>query len=60
LNSFEENIKLKLSQKVTSTGSEEAALLKCFKYFDANDSGSLDPKEFQKAVEKIGIQIPTN
>jgi len=50
----------KLSQKVTSTGSEEAALLKCFKYFDANDSGSLDPKEFQKAVEKIGIQIPTN
>jgi len=34
-------------------------LLKAFKFFDINGSGDLSPEEFAKAVEKIGIMIPT-
>ena len=33
--------------------------MKAFKYFDLNDNGSVEPDEFAKAIEKIGIQIPT-
>ena len=33
--------------------------MKAFKYFDLNDSGQVEPDEFAKAIEKIGIQIPT-
>lgn len=34
-------------------------LIKSFKYFDLNDSGEVEPDEFAKAIEKIGIMIPT-
>jgi Ca2+-binding EF-hand superfamily protein len=34
-------------------------LRKAFKYFDLNDNGTVEPDEFAKAIEKIGIQIPT-
>jgi len=30
-----------------------------FKFFDVNGSGSLSIDEFRKAIERIGIQIPT-
>ena len=30
-----------------------------FKYFDLNNNGSVDPQEFAKVIEKIGIVIPT-
>jgi len=33
--------------------------MKAFKYFDLNDNGAVEPDEFAKAIEKIGIQIPT-
>jgi len=33
--------------------------MKAFKYFDLNDNGQVEPDEFAKAIEKIGIQIPT-
>lgn len=33
--------------------------MKAFKYFDLNDNGTVEPDEFAKAIEKIGIQIPT-
>ena len=39
--------------------SEESVLLKAFKYFDLNNNGTVEPDEFAKAVEKIGIMIPT-
>jgi Ca2+-binding EF-hand superfamily protein len=29
--------------------------LKSFKYFDLNDNGVVEPDEFAKAIEKIGI-----
>jgi Ca2+-binding EF-hand superfamily protein len=34
-------------------------LQKAFKYFDLNNSGTVEPDEFAKAIEKIGIMIPT-
>jgi Ca2+-binding EF-hand superfamily protein len=33
--------------------------MKAFKYFDLNDNGTVEPDEFAKAIEKIGIMIPT-
>jgi Ca2+-binding EF-hand superfamily protein len=57
--SFEKTLKQKLSQKSTGTTNEEAVLLKCFKYFDLNNNGTVEPDEFAKACEKIGIMIPS-
>ena len=34
-------------------------MLKAFKYFDLNNNGTVEPDEFAKAIEKIGIMIPT-
>jgi len=33
--------------------------MKAFKFFDLNESGHVEPDEFAKAIEKIGIHIPT-
>ena len=57
--SFEKGLKQKLSQKASGATNEETVLLKAFKYFDLNNNGTVEPDEFAKAVEKIGIMIPT-
>jgi Ca2+-binding EF-hand superfamily protein len=57
--SFERELKNKLAEKTRGAQSEEAVLMKSFKYFDLNDNGVVEPDEFAKAIEKIGIQIPT-
>jgi Ca2+-binding EF-hand superfamily protein len=57
--SFERELKNKLSQKSSGTQSEETVLMKSFKYFDLNNNGTVEPEEFAKAIEKIGIMIPT-
>ena len=57
--SFEKELKNKLSQKSTGNTNEETVLLRAFKYFDLNNNGTVEPDEFAKAVEKIGIMIPT-
>lgn len=57
--SFERELKNKLSQKASGSTSEETILMKAFKYFDLNNNGTVEPEEFGKAIEKIGIQIPT-
>ena len=57
--SFEKTLKQKLAQKASGASNEEAVLLKAFKYFDLNNNGTVEPDEFAKAVEKIGIMIPT-
>lgn len=57
--SFERELKNKLSEKTRGAQSEEQVLMKAFKYFDLNDNGTVEPDEFAKAIEKIGIQIPT-
>ena len=59
LSSFEKTLKQKLAQKSSGATNEEAVLLKAFKYFDLNNNGTVEPDEFAKAVEKIGIMIPT-
>jgi len=56
--SFEKELLTKLSQK-SGGGSEEQILMKSFKYFDLNNNGTVEPDEFAKAIEKIGIMIPT-
>lgn len=33
--------------------------MKAFKYFDLNGNGTVEPSEFAKAIEKVGIMIPT-
>lgn len=57
--SFEDELKKKLAQKSTGNTNEETVLLKAFKYFDLNNNGTVEPDEFAKAIEKIGIMIPT-
>lgn len=57
--SFEKELKNKLAQKTQGAQSEESVMKKAFKYFDLNDNGTVEPDEFAKAIEKIGIQIPT-
>ena len=52
-------MKNKLQEKTKGAQSEETVLKKAFKYFDLNDNGVVEPDEFAKAIEKIGIQIPT-
>lgn len=57
--SFERELKNKLAQKSSGSQSEETVLMKAFKYFDLNSNGTVEPEEFAKAIEKIGIMIPT-
>ena len=57
--SFERELRNKLAQKSSGVQNEEQVLLKAFKYFDLNNSNTLEPEEFAKAIEKIGIMIPT-
>jgi Ca2+-binding EF-hand superfamily protein len=52
-------LKNKLAQKSSGSQSEETVLMKSFKYFDLNNNGTVEPEEFAKAIEKIGIMIPT-
>jgi Ca2+-binding EF-hand superfamily protein len=53
--SFERELKNKLQEKTKGAQSEETVLKKAFKYFDLNDNGTVEPDEFAKAIEKIGI-----
>lgn len=57
--SFEKELIKKLSQKSAGAVSEETVCLKAFKYFDLNNNGTVEADEFAKAIEKIGIMIPT-
>ena len=36
---------------------EETVLMRAFKYFDLDNSGAVSTKEFQQAINKIGIQF---
>jgi Ca2+-binding EF-hand superfamily protein len=54
---FEAELKVKLAQKSTSQVSEENVLLRSFKYFDLDNSESVDFNEFTKAIEKVGVVV---
>ena len=55
---FERDLRDKLTQKSNAKMSEEACLMKMFKYFDVTDNGRVDYGEFQKTMEKIGMFHP--
>lgn len=46
---------MKLLQKSNHKLTEEACLIKMFKYFDIYDKGCVDFNDFMKAMEKIGL-----
>lgn len=54
---FEEQLKNKLSQKCNANQSEEAFLLKSFKFFDYSNSGEVDFSIFQRAIAKMGVIV---
>jgi len=58
-NSFEQALMNKLSQNTTKEISEKKVLMNAFKYFDLHDDGRVEMNEFAKAIEKLGIMIPT-
>ena len=52
---FERELKFKITQKAKANQLEDAFLVKTFKYFDLNNSGTVTPDEFFKTVQKIGV-----
>ena len=52
---FEKEIKNKLALKTDGKQSEEAFIIKAFKYFDLDNSGECDKDEWIKALSKIGV-----
>jgi Ca2+-binding EF-hand superfamily protein len=52
---FEKEIRNKLALKSNGKQSEEAILIKSFKYFDLNNSGECEKDEWVKSLNKIGI-----
>jgi len=52
---FEKEIRNKLSLKSSGKQSEEAILIKSFKYFDLDNSGECEKDEWLKALQKLGI-----
>jgi Ca2+-binding EF-hand superfamily protein len=54
---FEEELLKKLEQKTSARLSEETILLRAFKYFDLDNSGTVSLDEWLRALEKIGILI---
>ena len=51
-------MKDKLIQKSSAKMSEEACLMKMFKYFDIMNTGSVDFAQFQRVLEKGGMYYP--
>ena len=52
---FEKEIRNKLALKSNGKQSEEAILVKSFKYFDMDNSGECEKDEWIKSLNKIGI-----
>ncbi len=58
-NGFEMALRSKLAQKATATIGEEMVLMRNFKYFDTDNDGSVSLQEWFKAIEKIGVVVPS-
>jgi len=54
---FETSLKSKLAQKASAAQSEEAILMKNFKFFDSDNDSYINFNEWQRALEKIGVVI---
>ena len=55
---FEKALKDKLIQKSSAKMSEEACLIKMFKYFDVMNAGAVDFNQFARVLEKSGMYYP--
>jgi Ca2+-binding EF-hand superfamily protein len=53
---FQNELKDKLIQKSSDKISQEACLVKMFKFFDSNDLGHVEFSQFMKSMEKLGFQ----
>lgn len=53
--SFEKQLKDKVSQRSTNRLTDEAYLVKSFKFFDIYDKGQLTYRQFHQAIEKMGL-----
>ncbi len=58
-NGFEKSMKVKLAQKCSSVQDEEVALTRAFKYFDSDNDGAVTLNEWLKAVERVGVIVPS-
>lgn len=54
---FEKELKNKLALKTKGSSSEEALLLKAFKFTDLSDTGFANPEKFLRTLTKLGINI---
>ena len=52
---FEKELRNKLALKSSGKTSEEALIIKAFKYFDLDNSGECSKDEFLKAIAKLGV-----
>lgn len=50
-------MKARLAQKSNQFNTDEAVLLKAFKYFDLNNNQVCELAEFSKVLEKIGVVL---
>lgn len=57
IKNFKKDVLNKLAYKGPSHSSKEAVLLKIFKFYDLNASGSLNRNEFLKSIAKIGVVL---
>ena len=57
---FEKTLRTKLAQRSTSAFSEEKMLERAFKFFDTDNSGTVDAKEFRMAAERIGVFLSSH
>jgi len=56
---YEKQIKRKIREKGDQRISEKAHLLKIFKFFDLNNSGTADLRSFTKSLAKVGLVFST-
>jgi Ca2+-binding EF-hand superfamily protein len=56
---FEITLKSKLAQKSTGNQSEETFLMRNFRHFDTDNDGYVSMNEWFKAIEKVGVVVPS-
>lgn len=56
---FEITLKSKLAQKSAGNQSEETFLMRNFRHFDADNDGFVSMNEWFKAIEKVGVVVPS-
>jgi Ca2+-binding EF-hand superfamily protein len=52
---FERDLRAKLDQKSSAHTTDETVLLRAFKYFDLDNSGSVDKNEWLKTLDRVGV-----